>query len=406
MSQTNPPPPSRLASIDVLRGLAALAVLLFHGLGVFTASLRDSYPILYALTYPITAGFIGVHLFLILSGFCIHMRLAKSDQPEGSYRLPLRQFWAKRFWRLYPAYLATLILSSAFVVLTGAWLNNDLTVAGLTAQWDTIYTNVLAHMVMGHLFFPTFAMALNGVLWSLALEEHLYLLYSPVLWIRNRWGVSGLLLISGVVSVLWRSVSIGLFEAGPSMPAGIPELNNFLLLQAPSRWFEWCLGVAAVEAYVGRITLPAWCKQTKVCLISAVMALLCSHHPVAWIFREPLWGVCFFTLVNLVVNREKSGSQFNTGLLLRAIGGLGVISYSVYLIHLPMFAAAKLLVYNFGWGEMAFLGMRVAMVLVAIPLGYLFYRLFEKPFITQQAHKSARKRELNASSQKHYSRAA
>ena len=379
--------PRRLVSIDMLRGMAAIAVLLFHGLAIYALALKDVHVGLYVLAYPVTIGFVGVHLFLVLSGFCIHMRMARSDQQQ--FKLPWVSFWKRRFWRLYPAYLAAMIFSVGLMIVTQAWLNNQLNPTALLQGWSEAKWDMLAHLLMLHLLIPAFAMGLgNASLWSLALEEHLYLLYSPMLWIRNHLGWVNVLIVSGIVALAWRGVCVMLWDTNPTLPLGMEGAKAFLLLQAPSRWFEWCLGAVAVEACVGRITLPRWSRSMKVAGLFAGLAVACSYHPIGWIIREALWGMCFFTIVNGVVNREKqlknqTKSTYSPNTFVRIFAGLGVISYSIYLIHGPILHVSKLLGYNMGLSPAGHLALRIGVILGCVPLAYIFYRIFEKPFIDQ-----------------------
>jgi len=366
-----------------MRGFAALLVLLYHAHAVGIADLRGDFPWLYVALYPIVIGFVGVHLFLVLSGFCIHLRLA--NQEEQTMRLPFRAFWVRRFWRLYPAYLAAIVFSVGLMFALEMWLANDWSMAHLMQMSKTTLPDLVTHLFMLHLFFPAFAMGLgNGVFWSLALEEHLYLLYSPVLWIRNKLGLTGLLAISAAVALVWRTVTIGFFDAKPTMPIGMEQGAYFLLLQAPSRWFEWCLGAAAVEAYVGRVKLPGWCYRLSTMLGFVGVAIAASYVPLGWVLREPAWGLAFFVMINIVVTKEKRqrlAETFKPGRWMALLAGVGVYSYSLYLIHGPLIHTCKYIGYNLGLGPIGQFMLRVAMSIMCLPLAWVFYRLFEKPFL-------------------------
>jgi len=99
-----------LQSIDALSGIAALGVVLYHAvlqtqngvpnnlfqwpvkLGVFLSSL----------------GYIGVFLFFVISGFCIHLQWAKTRASGVTPIIQLGSFWRRRFRRLYPPYIIAL----------------------------------------------------------------------------------------------------------------------------------------------------------------------------------------------------------------------------------------------------------------------------------------------------------
>src|ERR1700730_9917341 len=100
-----------VAFLDSLRGLAILLVFTFHSLGA--AFSRDTLPWggwfqnftgprSFLALFPATLGWVGVAIFFVVSGFCIH--LSFSRQPRWA------SFFWRRFFRIYPPYLAALLL--------------------------------------------------------------------------------------------------------------------------------------------------------------------------------------------------------------------------------------------------------------------------------------------------------
>ena len=115
--------PTRLTAIDGLRGFAAFWVVTYHLWNRFYPGLSpqdrvlsadtssDSLSLLSLVTFGF--GYSGVTLFFVLSGFCIHLPQAR----EQSRRVSLPSFAARRFWRLYPAYVASIVLSASVLIL-------------------------------------------------------------------------------------------------------------------------------------------------------------------------------------------------------------------------------------------------------------------------------------------------
>ena len=102
------PKSDRLVEIDALRGVAALAVVLFHYTTRFTELFKPG--TLPTISFP--GGHYGVNLFFIISGFVIFMTLEKTARPLD--------FVVSRFSRLFPAYWAAIFLT--FFHLTPAWV--------------------------------------------------------------------------------------------------------------------------------------------------------------------------------------------------------------------------------------------------------------------------------------------
>ena len=374
-------PARRLVSIDALRGFAALAVVAVHAVGVHAAGLRDSSPMLYTLLFPLTVGYAGVNLFLVLSGFCIHLRLASRTPAHESLRLPFCQFWLRRFWRLYPAYLAALVFSAAALVAITLWQGNTSDAGAMAAHWRSILVAFLAHAAMLQLFIPSVLGGLgNGVFWSLALEEVLYVLYTPLLWMRNRVGLGGAIAIVGTLCVAWRAVGVALLGAIPPLPVGVTQSNPVWMYQAPARWFEWCLGAIAVEAYLGRARLPSWCYQPALGILSLIAAVAASYHPVGWVITDLAWGVGFFVMLNWAVHREVRATTPLT-IPWHALASVGVISYSLYLVHVPILRFAKLLAFNLGYREAGAVVAEIIAMALSLPAAWFFFVLFERPFL-------------------------
>jgi peptidoglycan/LPS O-acetylase OafA/YrhL len=327
----------RLKSVDVLRGCAALAVVTDHAFkhGAF----RDiNVPWFDALHGIVNHGVLGVPLFFVISGFCIHLpwaRMAASGTPP---RLDPIGFWRRRIHRLYPPYFVMLCLSITAVVV--AW-QLGLQIATLAPypepreRW--IVADFVLHATMLHGFSPAFDQAAgNPPFWTLAREEYLYLMYFAVLSWRGRRGMVEALVAVWIVGVAvpWAaSLSIPTLGLSAAWQDRLWHPVNFET-SAVALWIQWCLGMAAVEAYFGLLRLPEWCRRMPYVLLWGAAALLAGHQ--GWQTLIPLlWGMTFFTLINACVEVERSGRWPSTRLLAR-LQAVGVVSYSIYLIHSPV----------------------------------------------------------------------
>jgi peptidoglycan/LPS O-acetylase OafA/YrhL len=101
-----------------------------------------------------------VPLFFVISGFCIHYSFLRSGEFNG------RQFFWRRFWRIYPAYIVAVLIFS---------------ITKPAAIWPPMSSlQVVSHVLFFHnVTFETF-FGINSSFWSIAVEVQLYLLF-PVL---------------------------------------------------------------------------------------------------------------------------------------------------------------------------------------------------------------------------------
>src|ERR1700704_3539510 len=97
--QSNSPSGGRLQSIDALRGIAALGVVLYHAVWQSSNALPNNLfraPVK-LLQFVSSFGYIGVFLFFVISGFCIHLQWAKSRANQLPSSVKFGTFWRRRF---------------------------------------------------------------------------------------------------------------------------------------------------------------------------------------------------------------------------------------------------------------------------------------------------------------------
>lgn len=334
----------RLQSIDVLRGIACLAVLFYH---ISRPNDSDHFWLNTALFFPFRLGNYGVPLFLLISGFCIHRGAARYLVAGQHSSINWSAFWRRRFWRLYPPYLAMIGLSLMVLV----WFSKNPT----SYDFASLSCDLVTHLLLIHNLFVNYAFGLgNGAFWTLGLEEQLYALYALYLLLRKRLPPARVLLIAACVSLVWRLLAPLIL----SRRIGNPPLEFGLWGSWPfGYWGLWVAGALAADAYAGAVKLPTWCYRRRViwlCLAAGtlvsssvrsglihsnwaqttlpVIAISAVNHLVR--LCDPTFFVIgFFVLINIWTRREAEGDFGfpGSGLLAR----LGVISYSLYLTHMP-----------------------------------------------------------------------
>jgi len=385
LRSNSPVTQGRLQSIDALRGVAALGVVLYHAISQTQNSVPHNlfkWPVK-VIQFVSSFGYIGVFLFFVISGFCIHLQWAKS-KAEGSDRpIHFGSFWRRRIRRLYPPYLIAFALFMLMMALT----------TGINFTRFFIY-DVVMHLLMLHNLDPYTCYSINGVFWTLAIEEQLYLAYFLLLFLRQRWGWGTALTICAVVRLGWFFLSHAVWVA---FHVGVPVPEA-----AAVHWFTWALGAIAVESAFGIVNLPRWCKNLwlgglAIVLASAISELLpltqkdTFPHNLGWLLMHPLWGFGFFVVVNRFVAAEKNWLKqlrqpgVLTRLATRSVAvtaTVGVFSYSLYLTHELVIMQS----WSFTIKELPPM-INALMIVVPATIGFawLFFRFAEKPYMRKAA---------------------
>jgi len=371
---------SRLASIDTLRGTAALAVVVTHA---FTQGPPPADAQWFRALRSVTGyGHLGVALFFVISGFCIHLRAARLAAVGGrtAQRVDFVSFWKRRMWRLYPPYFVVLCGSMA-LVLAALWVEPDAARLAIypkpTLKW--IASDFIAHAFMLHGLIPTFDFAGgNSPLWSLAREEYLYLLYFPLLVALRRRGPALTFFAVTILGML--TYAVGTHVLNLSGPALRTLSSSALVL-----WVQWYLGAVAVEIYYGLVKVPPILRSfLGAAMFAAVAIFVGDRFPIV----DPLlWGLAFFCAVNASAALEKAGRWPRRKL--KVLAFTGAISYSLYLVHSPALAVL-------GWVVRRFISTSdpAMYTVVAIGLGggsyliaCLYFYLIERHFVTPRAHR-------------------
>lgn len=145
----------QVPGLDGLRGLAVLAVVIYHFFGNI-----------------LPGGYLGVDMFFVLSGFLITSLLIREFNATG--RISLKDFWLRRFRRILPAALVVLSICTAIVALIGG----DLAV-GIREQFlgTFFFVNNWTQIATSQTYFAPNEVQVFAHYWSLAVEEQFYLIW-------------------------------------------------------------------------------------------------------------------------------------------------------------------------------------------------------------------------------------
>ena len=372
----------RLRGIDALRGVAAMGVVLYHAIEQGKHVLPNN-----VLQYPIQAaqfassfGYIGVFLFFVISGFCIHLQWARAKANGVEPEIRFGSFWKRRIRRLYPPYLIALLL---FLLLT-AWT------VGLSFT-NFFFYDLGMHLLMLHNFDPQTCYTINGVFWTLAIEEQLYLAYFLLLFLRVRYGWGVTIAVCLGARVGWMVLShVVWLKTGYGLP--VPE-------SAAAHWFTWALGAIGVEAMFGLLRLGSWSRDLRLGTILIVGASAISHylpsipkdtlvHHISWFLIHPFWGLGFFIVVNRMVLSEQSWlRQAKLPSLISIFSTLGIFSYSIYLTH------ELVIMQSWRWitpGRLQIESVFLVVIPATILFAWVFFWFCEKPFMVKSAPQAAK----------------
>jgi peptidoglycan/LPS O-acetylase OafA/YrhL len=303
--------PTRLVFLDALRGIAAMWVVIFHfGEDGRLRSLQSAIPSwLNAAVF--TAGHFGVPIFFVLSGFVIAYAIG-DDRVDGRY---FGRFALRRSIRLDLPYWASIAIGISYVAIKlRLQPEPDVHIATVT--------DVLAHMfyLQDFLGVPR----INWVYWTLCFEIQFYLMFCALLGVAHRIRSDAadrrpqyvVFLIAAIVSLAW-----------PVFPA--LHLRGLAL----PNWHGFLLGAFACWALRGTIR-PQW--------FALYALLLCG----VWgLTRDSFTIVCVIT-ATLIFLTGKAG-RLGAWLGARWLQFLGRVSYSLYLLHIPVSGAAFFLIGRF-----------------------------------------------------------
>lgn len=285
------------ADIQVIRALAVTLVIAYH------------------LSIPgFQNGFFGVDVFFVVSGFLMHKLY---DPAAGAVA-----FWKKRAARLLPAYFVTVIAA----LVAGLFFLKPDGLDRLTQQ------AMFASGFLSNFGFWQEESYFTGIyfspllhLWSLGVEIQYYLIVPLVAAIfrRSRLGFACLLVGSFIACLVVLVVS--------------PKTSFFMM---PLRFWEFGLGMLVASWRGERPTVPKWLFPVAAVALIAMQSLL----PLNGTRQDIVWGhpsiaaltACLLTCTMLASQLDASvilGSQVG-----RAVKGVGDISYSLYLVHFPIFA--------------------------------------------------------------------
>jgi peptidoglycan/LPS O-acetylase OafA/YrhL len=338
--------------IDGLRALAVLPVILFHaGFHLFGG------------------GYVGVDVFFVISGFLItSILLAEID--SGSFSI--LGFYERRARRILPALFVVMAVCLPFAWI---WLMPDemKSFADSLIAVSGFSSNILFWKESG--YFET-ATELKPLLhtWSLAVEEQYYVFFPLLLMAAMRLGRRWTLALLMLAALLSLAVA----------QWGVKHNPNAAFYLLPTRGWELMIGAVIAFLPAQSAERPGLHKQllslAGLALITGAIFLLDKQTPFPGVYALlPTIGaglIIYFATAETI-----------TGKLLgsKALVGIGLISYSAYLWHQPLFAFARLRTFDTAGPTLM-----ATMALLSLLLAWLTWRYVERPFRDRRRISGAR----------------
>ena len=363
--------PGRLNYLDGMRALAALYVVLHHSwLQVWPAEYgRVPSGVTLIFTHWLAYGHLAVSVFIVISGFSLMLPIVRG---EGTLRGGISGFFKRRARRILPPYYAALVLSLVLIALfvsrkTGThWdVSLPVTVPGL---WAHV-------LLLQDIAFPA---QINHAMWSIAAEWRIYFFFPALLLLWQRLGAIPAVLATLVVScaTYWWFKVMGILPPGGASSLvpqylGLFALGMFAATIAFSRHPRW-------QALRQRVP---W----QMLALTALGGLIVLDHAGSRVDILPFDLVTGLGTLGVLVGAAQPGrTGLRTILESRPLVFIGMMSYSLYLIHAPLLQ----IVWQYAVHPLRLSDTSSFLVLVTLSLPfvlgvtYLFFRICERPFIT------------------------
>lgn len=336
------------AEIDGLRALAVLPVILFHaGFEWFKG------------------GFIGVDVFFVISGYLI-TTIIISEMAEGKFNII--NFYERRARRILPALFFVMIFCLPFAIILLA--PSDLKDFGESLiSTSTFSSNILFWWERG--YFGT-ALDLKPLIhtWSLAVEEQYYIIFPLFLTLTWKYGINKITLF--LILIFLVSLGIAHFASIYGVFDRIITGSFYLI---PTRAWELLVGVFVAIYFhhfkESQITIfNQLLSLLGLCLVAYSIIFFDTHTPFPSLYTlVPTLGTA------LIIISAQKDTIVNKLLSLKPLVFFGLISYSAYLWHQPIFAFARHKLSHDLSDQTFFL-----LIAIAIFLAYISWRWIEKPF--------------------------
>jgi peptidoglycan/LPS O-acetylase OafA/YrhL len=279
----------RVIEIDALRGIAALAVLLFHYSAYYQVKMKsgDPFP-----AFNFNLGELGVDLFFMISGYVILLTAEASKS--------ITDFSISRFVRLWPSFFVCCTITTIFLMIYPVG-----SIPGLITYLKNL--TLQPNLIKGE--------AIDGVYWSLFIEVQFYIIFIAILFFRQ---IQRAIIIFSIFTILC------VFYQG------------YLLMKATNNFLHYYLGLLRhAEVFLAGILCYRFCQTRKYIYIIGIalasIGILTSHWMRKYSFGVTSHYISYWFFAALLIYVTIKGNKL---LRLPIFTFFGKISYPLYLLHM------------------------------------------------------------------------
>lgn len=372
------PQSKRYEDIDVLRGFAALSVLVYHAVALGNmGNLKFG-----KLEILIRNGWMGVDLFFVISGFVITLALARDmDLPRKRF---YSRFFVRRIYRIAPLYYLTILI---FIFMLQPHL--------FFLSWESQAAHFGSHLLFLHNLHPSTHGSIVGPNWTVALEVQFYILICLLIKKLIKMKPLAVYLLFVSTAWLWKFGMTLILEPGTSN-ANTQSIFSQML---PGTLDEFGVGVFLALLVIRRseynqidrtlnlIERNLYCKVGIIFLFIGIFfghlrllnALNYWSSSLAIVFFRTTLTISFGLLLLLAISRTS-----NSNYIIKSLRFLGKISYGVYLWHILIIIVVN---EKLPWIQ----GYKVLFLVTVLTILLASYTYFtiEKPMIKRGAQVSS-----------------
>lgn len=364
-----------LAYLDGIRACAALYVIFYH---VYTACISSNPVWLNRMMSWMGYGHVSVGIFIVVSGYCLILPVLRTDFVlEGGYA----EFLRRRARRILPACYAAVGIGVLSNFIVSKIFGTHIYLTGF---------GVFSFLFLFQDLFASASWQINGALWSVAVECRIYLVFPLIVAAIKRWGGMRTALSLWGISLVLSILLAGLFRI-----ASFLNINEYAIVGPMPQYlglFGFGMLAALLTQEASLQSLRARLPALPLCCLSVLAAVVSSRMSIRHGLPMPVFVVddfvgfaTFFLLLYLADERR---TLLKVLLESKGLVKIGTFSYSLYLIHTPVMALIFPTLLRAHWEPTIFFFVVLAVTLVVVlGVGYLFFLLFERPFLRRRQKK-------------------